>query len=962
MNLTKTRVWYFYTIFFLLASPWLGGQSITLIQPNGGENINPGSPYNIQWTSTGISTNVSIAYSIDNGTNWYVVVNDTDDDGTYAWTPPFMLSSSCLVRITGEAVITTSSSTFSIVDDGINRIIVTSANGGERWVANETYDITWITTGTVGDVKIQYTTDKGITSSDVVASTGNTGSYSWMVPNTPSTKCLLQISETDDDDPLDRSDGVFTILAPGTSLAEVTYPDGNEVLTGGNNYAITWTTLGTIYNVEIEYSIDNGSNWQNIISATPNDGSYTWIVPNRASSQCLVRVKDALDGSPMGQSDSVFTIATIGAPSLDITSPNGGETLLIGVGHNVTWDSTGYLDRVHIEYSTNNGTSWTTIVASTTNDGSHFWGISDSPSSQCLVRISDAADGTPADTSDSTFSLQQPSESISITSPAGGESWQVGDVESITWTSYGGVGNVKIEFSSDNKSSWTTLTNSTTNDGVYAWTIPNTPSSNCFIKISESVDGNPSNTNFNPFSIISIPEEPEIGLNHTQLYFASLKASSANTTPQRIIVDNIGDGVLTWQASYDESWIKLDNNLGTQSGLINVSTDSTGLAAGSYNGTISITSNNAINSPQTIDVSLTVYPVGGNMPAWGTFETPTDGATVQSSIPVTGWVLDDIGVESVKIYRKEGGALVYIGDAVFVEGARPDVAQLYPTYPMSYQAGWGYMMLTNFLPNGGNGTFNIHAMAEDAEGHLVSLGSKTITCDNANAVKPFGAIDTPAQGGDASGDNYINWGWALTPMPNNIPTNGSTIDVFIDGVDVGHPTYNVYREDIATKFPGYANSNGAIGYFSIDTTDYSNGLHTIQWVAKDSAGNTDGIGSRYFTIQNSGYVQDNSTIPLAADSTLSLSPFQLKGLSKKFEVKQGGIINIDMNVSSLKPIRVLLKNGDRLLQPVGSTLKDGVFYWDPGYVFQGEYDLIITFKEKSGKDVYKTLRVHIQPR
>lgn len=34
-------------------------------------------------------------------------------------------------------------------------------------------------------------------------------------------------------------------------------------------------------------------------------------------------------------------------------------------------------------------------------------------------------------------------------------------------------------------------------------------------------------------------------------------------------------------------------------------------------------------------------------------------------------------------------------------GARADITAAYPTYPASYKAGWGYMLLTNFLPRGG---------------------------------------------------------------------------------------------------------------------------------------------------------------------------------------------------------------------------------------------------------------------
>jgi hypothetical protein len=90
----------------------------------------------------------------------------------------------------------------------------------------------------------------------------------------------------------------------------------------------------------------------------------------------------------------------------------------------------------------------------------------------------------------------------------------------------------------------------------------------------------------------------------------------------------------------------------------------------------------------------------------------------------------------------------------------------------------------------------------------------------------------------------------LTPQPNYIPADGSTIWVFVDGVPVGHPTYNSYREDIARLFPGYANTNGAIGYFVIDTTELTNGLHTIAWSVTDSAGHGAGIGSRFFRVRN----------------------------------------------------------------------------------------------------------------
>jgi hypothetical protein len=317
-------------------------------------------------------------------------------------------------------------------------------------------------------------------------------------------------------------------------------------------------------------------------------------------------------------------------------------------------------------------------------------------------------------------------------------------------------------------------------------------------------------------------------------------------------------------------------------------------------------------------------------------------------VPVTGWVLDDVGVASVKIYRTQNSSLVYIGDAIFVDGARPDVEQMYPDYPASYQAGWGYMMLTNFLPNGGNGTFELTAVATDLSGKQTTLGSKTVTVDNANAVKPFGAIDSPAPGGTASGTNYRNSGWVLTPLPNKIPEDGSTINVYIDGVNKGHPVYNIYRGDIASLFPGYANSNGAHAYFDFDTTAYSNGIHTIAWTAVDNAGNVDGIGSRYFTIRNSGV---NRQRQQGAGVTGLYSPDPgpvgiIKGYKKNVEPQKmvpddSGIINIEIKELERLEIHFFDSMLNISSLPIGSTLdvEKGVFYWQLGPGVTGFHEL-----------------------
>jgi len=172
-----------------------------------------------------------------------------------------------------------------------------------------------------------------------------------------------------------------------------------------------------------------------------------------------------------------------------------------------------------------------------------------------------------------------------------------------------------------------------------------------------------------------------------------------------------------------------------------------------------------------------------------------------------------------------------------------------PLYPGVASAGWGFMILSNMLPNGGNGTFTLHAVARSLSGESQVIGTRVIVVDNAASVLPFGTIDTPGQGAIVSGQ-VVNFGWALTPQPKTIPLDGSTIDVYIDGVLAGHPSYNHFRPDIAGLFPGYANSNGAVGVYQFDSTSLSNGLHTISWVVRDDAGAFQGVGSRFFSVQN----------------------------------------------------------------------------------------------------------------
>jgi hypothetical protein len=258
------------------------------------------------------------------------------------------------------------------------------------------------------------------------------------------------------------------------------------------------------------------------------------------------------------------------------------------------------------------------------------------------------------------------------------------------------------------------------------------------------------------------------------------------------------------------------------------------------------------------------------------------------------------------------------------------------------------MLLTTSLPNNGgtpglgNGTYKLHAIAHNKAGMALDLGTRTIGVDNAHATKPFGAIDTPGQGGTASTNAYLNFGWALTQNPFSIPTDGSTITVIVDGQPVGHPNYNQFRTDIASLFPGLANSNGAVGFYYLDTTLLGNGLHTISWVVYDNAGRGDGIGSRYFTVQNSGAV--------TAPDSLSVAPAVKDDVN--LEVQELGLAEAPVGAT----YGHMVVNGRRQPLPVGSSLRGGIFYWQPGPAFLGDYQLVFERPDSTETRVMVTVR------
>jgi len=207
----------------------------------------------------------------------------------------------------------------------------------------------------------------------------------------------------------------------------------------------------------------------------------------------------------------------------------------------------------------------------------------------------------------------------------------------------------------------------------------------------------------------------------------------------------------------------------------------------------------------------------------------------------------------------------------------------------------------------------------------------------------------------------------LTPLPKMIPTDGSTITVFVDGAPIGSVAYDNPRSDIAALFPGLLNSGGPVGSRILNTTALPNGVHTIAWVVSDSAGAAAGIGSRYFTVNNASPL---TAAPLDARVSLGteragLPPVQFrlgyKPNAGRMELRPMDDGRRFVVLDQLDRLELSFNNvcgvvtgkqiadGESLPLPVGSTLDaSNRFFWQPGPVFLGTFRFEFSVPSCSG--------------
>ncbi|RLF34771.1 MAG: hypothetical protein DRN08_04115, partial [Thermoplasmata archaeon] len=450
---------------------------LLLNSPDGGEVWLINSSHDITWTRFGSIANAKLEYSIDGGQSYpYTIIGSIDASlETYSWTIPDNPSVQCRVKISDAADPTV----FDISDGNFiirGGFVLDSPNGGEAWAVDSTHNITWITFGSIANVKLEYSKDNGAHWNFIAGPIANTGVYQWSIPDAISDECIVKVSDVNDPDANDVSDNVFKIHG----LITVTSPDGGEEWGVGTAQNITWSITGSIANVRLEYSAEGVDGTYTLIAnpVTASLGSYSWTIPDAITNNAYVKISDSSDLNVFDTSNSAFKIKA----SFQITAPNGGEAWIVNDTENIVWNTQGTVDNVKLEYSTDGGDNWTLITESTLNTGTYSWSIPDSISNECRVRVSDVNDSSANDISDSNFKIRG---NLTITAPNGGEKWAVGTDQVITWDRVGSISYVVLEYSNDGGKTFIPITDKAPNTGSYSWNIPDAITIQASVKITD---------------------------------------------------------------------------------------------------------------------------------------------------------------------------------------------------------------------------------------------------------------------------------------------------------------------------------------------------------------------------------------------------------------------------------------------------------------------------------------------
>jgi len=231
----------------------------------------------------------------------------------------------------------------------------------------------------------------------------------------------------------------------------------------------------------------------------------------------------------------IITVDTLN-PLLSVISPNGEENWYIGDTHDIMWtatDSNILANPIQIELSADNGSSYTSLAANLSNNGSYSWTIPDISVPQAKIRISasDSFGNIGFDESNAAFTLGGPpfmvtpvvtidtvNPTADLLLPNGGEFWYIGETHDILWTAFDNhiaALPIKLEYKQGSTGTWITIQPELSNTGSYSWQLPAYSSAETLVRLTvvDAFGNTGSDLSQNPFSIDYVPPAIPVNVN-----------------------------------------------------------------------------------------------------------------------------------------------------------------------------------------------------------------------------------------------------------------------------------------------------------------------------------------------------------------------------------------------------------------------------------------------------------------
>jgi len=268
---------------------------------------------------------------------------------------------------------------------------------GQVLVAGLPRQVAWTYDGTVGtnlvlEYTYQFLTDPSLAwsliSSNVYRGTGGSGSYSWTVPVTNTTRCYVRVSDATNSQVVGISTYAFGI-ANGIQIYTPVVSQTNYL---GQTVNVAWASSpSTNSTATLGLSTNGGGSYLTTNVAHVSGGatnSFGWVLNSAAYLTTNGRVRVS-SGVMTNTSSGVLVIR-----GLQVTHPMSG-TVQTGMSVNVRWTSLGAGPAVNVEYSGNGGGSYVTVsngVANLNGTNLFAWTVPLGVTTNARLRISSPTD------------------------------------------------------------------------------------------------------------------------------------------------------------------------------------------------------------------------------------------------------------------------------------------------------------------------------------------------------------------------------------------------------------------------------------------------------------------------------------------------------------------------------------------------------------------------------------------